>query len=176
MGKFFIEFGKTLREFITHWVVAGLIVVATGFAPEEWVVAIIHGTGVPEAVAHTGQLGIDIRTVCIVVGMLIVIASVIFTAGKIIPKSISGYSEIVGTGPHHVYYSVPFQFIPTLDLQIEPTKNGTSYAVDWKDLIQRADGFSLDVTAISNSRQTLRWRATGIPLSKVKLSRAEQSD
>ncbi|MGV1793832.1 hypothetical protein [Rhizobium sp. A37_96] len=175
MGNFFIELGKTLREYITHWVVAGLVVVATGFAPEEWVVAILRSSGVPEAVVHTGELGIDIRTVCIVVGMAIVVASVIFTAGKIIPRSISGDSEILGTGLHQVYYPVPFQFIPSLNLKIVPKKDGSSTGVTWRRLDQRTDGFSIDVNSMSGYRQILRWKATGIPLSKVKLNSAEKS-
>ena len=44
----------TLREYVTHWVIAGIILSLTGFVPEEWFARLIHGLALPEGMRTYG--------------------------------------------------------------------------------------------------------------------------
>lgn len=61
-----------IRETATHWVIGGLFVTATGFAPEEWLSHTLHDFHIPEAALHLWSAGVDVRIVPIAIGMAII--------------------------------------------------------------------------------------------------------
>ena len=58
-----------LREQATHWVIGGILLALTGFAPEEWLAHAVHGLHIPEGALHLWAAGIDPRIVAVVAGM-----------------------------------------------------------------------------------------------------------
>ena len=71
-GRRFLHIAK---EYLTHWTVAGSIVVITGFGPEHWFADII-GHFAPEKIARALQ-GFDIRIVLVAIGVAIIAWDVI---------------------------------------------------------------------------------------------------
>ena len=58
------------KEYLTHWTVAGSIVVLTGFGPEHWFADIV-GRLAPEKIANALQ-GFDLRIVLVAIGVAII--------------------------------------------------------------------------------------------------------
>lgn len=61
-----------LREHATHWVIGGILLALTGFAPEEWLAHTVHGLHIPESVLHLWAAGIDVRVIPIGIGMAVI--------------------------------------------------------------------------------------------------------
>src|ERR1700757_1165788 len=49
------------REFVTHWAAAGIIVAATGVAPEHWMARLLDGLHLPGDALHLWSSQIDMR-------------------------------------------------------------------------------------------------------------------
>ena len=49
------------REHLTHWIVAGAILAATGAAPEHWLADLFHDVHLPTDGLHLWGAGIDLR-------------------------------------------------------------------------------------------------------------------
>jgi len=67
-GRRFLHFAK---EYLTHWTIAGSIVVLTGFGPEHWFADLIVRLAIPESVRR-GLQGFDIRIVLVAIGVAII--------------------------------------------------------------------------------------------------------
>ena len=63
---------RVVWEHATHWVVGGAILVATGFAPEEWLAHTVHGLHIPKDMLHLWAAGVDVRVVPIAVGVALI--------------------------------------------------------------------------------------------------------
>ncbi len=61
-----------LREHATFWVIGGMLLAVTGFAPEEWLARAVEGLHVPDNVLHLWAAGVDVRVVPIAVGVAII--------------------------------------------------------------------------------------------------------
>ena len=66
----------TTREYITHWVVAGVIISLTGIVPEEWFARLIDTLELPATVRYLWPENLDPRFVVFTVGVSIIVASV----------------------------------------------------------------------------------------------------
>ena len=66
-----------LREHATHWVIGGVLIAATGFAPEEWLARTVEHLHVPENALHLWSSGIDVRVLPIGLGVAFIVGDVI---------------------------------------------------------------------------------------------------
>ncbi len=63
---------RAVGEHATAWVVGGVLLAATGFAPEEWLARTVHGLHIPESVLHLWAAGVDVRVVPIAIGVVVI--------------------------------------------------------------------------------------------------------
>jgi adenylate cyclase len=63
----------TVREFATHWSVAGAILAATGAAPEHWVADVMHHVPMPHGTFPPWLEQVDYRLVAVIVGLSIIV-------------------------------------------------------------------------------------------------------
>ena len=66
----------TGREYLTHWMVAGIIVAATGVAPDHWMAHLVHDLHVPAEALHLWATGIDLRWMLLGVGLTLVVGDI----------------------------------------------------------------------------------------------------
>ncbi len=64
----------TGREYLTHWMVAGAILAATGAAPEHWLADLFHAVHLPIEALHLWTAGIDLRMVLAGLGLALIVA------------------------------------------------------------------------------------------------------
>ena len=62
----------TAREYAGHWMVAGIILAATGAAPEHWFADMLHSAHLPAGGLHLWGAGIDLRLILIGAGVLMI--------------------------------------------------------------------------------------------------------
>jgi TolB-like protein len=74
-----------LREHATHWVIGGVLIAATGFAPEEWFARTVEQLNLPENVLHLWSTGIDVRTMPIGLGVALVGGVVLWRRARLAP-------------------------------------------------------------------------------------------
>jgi adenylate cyclase len=70
-------FWHALREHATHWVVGGVLIAATGFAPEEWFARTVERLHIPENALHLWSAGVDVRVLPIGLGVAFIVGDVI---------------------------------------------------------------------------------------------------
>jgi TolB-like protein/tetratricopeptide (TPR) repeat protein len=61
---------RVAGEYLTHWVVAGTIIVLTGFTPDHWFAHFLQH--VPERILHAWPAQFDFRVVIVLIGMSII--------------------------------------------------------------------------------------------------------
>jgi adenylate cyclase len=66
----------TGREYLTHWMVAGIVVAATGVAPEHWMANLVYALNIPTGALHLWAAGIDFRWVLLVAGLTLVVGDI----------------------------------------------------------------------------------------------------
>jgi len=64
-----------VREYVTHWVIAGVIIALTGFAPEHWFAETLHA--LPQGLRQWWPAGLDVRAVIVFAGMAMIAGSVL---------------------------------------------------------------------------------------------------
>jgi TolB-like protein/cytochrome c-type biogenesis protein CcmH/NrfG len=70
----------TVGEYVTHWFVAGVIVTATGFAPDHWVAHVLEA--IPAGFRRAFPSGIDYRLVVVCLGVSIIALDILSRYGK----------------------------------------------------------------------------------------------
>jgi TolB-like protein len=60
------------REHLTHWIVAGAILAATGAAPEHWLADLFHDVHLPTEALHLWTAGVDLRVVLAGLGLALI--------------------------------------------------------------------------------------------------------
>jgi adenylate cyclase len=60
------------REYAGHWMVAGVVLAATGAAPEHWFADVLHTARLPTEGLHLWGAGIDLRLILIGAGVLMI--------------------------------------------------------------------------------------------------------
>jgi hypothetical protein len=65
---------QKVSEHFTGWLAGGLFIVATGFAPEEWVARLLQGLHLSDTVERMWPTGLDIRAAIVAVGVSIIVA------------------------------------------------------------------------------------------------------
>jgi adenylate cyclase len=68
----------TGREFLTHWAAAGIVVAATGVAPDHWMAHIIDDLHVPSEALHLWSAGIDLRWAFLGLGLTLVVGDIVW--------------------------------------------------------------------------------------------------
>ena len=66
----------TGREYLTHWMVAGAILAATGAAPEHWLADLFRDVHVPEEALHLWAADIDMRMVLAGLGLVLIVGDI----------------------------------------------------------------------------------------------------
>lgn len=66
----------TGREYLTHWMVAGAILAATGAAPEHWLADLLHDVHLPTDALHLWTAGIDLRVVIAGLGLVLIVGDI----------------------------------------------------------------------------------------------------
>jgi TolB-like protein len=69
---------SVVREHFTHWLVGGLILMATGFTPEDWLVHLLHSLHLPAGLAHAGSAGVDVRVLVMILGVAVIVLDVLW--------------------------------------------------------------------------------------------------
>ncbi len=67
----------TAKEYLTHWVVAGLIVALTGFAPEHWIARLLELVEIPTGIRQSFLSAVDYRLLAVCIGVAIIAAEII---------------------------------------------------------------------------------------------------
>ena len=70
----------TVGEYVTHWLVAGVIVTATGFAPDHWVAHALEA--IPAGFRRAFPAGIDYRLVIVCFGVSLIAFDILSRYGK----------------------------------------------------------------------------------------------
>ena len=63
----------TIREYVTHWSVAGAILAATGTAPEHWLAEFMHVVHLPHDALPSWLDHVDYRLVAVIAGLSIIV-------------------------------------------------------------------------------------------------------
>ena len=66
----------TGREFVTHWAAAGIIVAATGVAPDHWMARLLDGLHLPGDALHLWSSQIDLRWVLLGLGLTLIVGDI----------------------------------------------------------------------------------------------------
>ncbi len=72
MKKAHHRFWHIVREYATHWTIAGLIIAVTGVAPEHWLAEAAHKV-LPQEGLPTWPGPVDFRLVAVLVGLTIIV-------------------------------------------------------------------------------------------------------
>lgn len=67
---------QTGREYLTHWMVAGIIVATTGIAPDHWMAYLVQVLHIPADALHMWAAGIDLRWVLLGAGLTLVVGDI----------------------------------------------------------------------------------------------------
>jgi TolB-like protein len=89
-----------MREYLTHWTVAGAILAATGAAPEHWFAELMHSLHLPHDSMPTWVEGVDLRLVAVIVGLSIIVGDTLWRHHRV-------RSEISAAGSHASHETVP---------------------------------------------------------------------
>jgi len=76
------------REYLTHWMVAGLIVAATGVAPEHWMAHLVQDLNIPADALHLWAAEIDLRWVLLAAGLTLVVGDIAWR--RTLPAPVAG--------------------------------------------------------------------------------------
>jgi adenylate cyclase len=68
---------QTVRDHVTHWLVGGVIIAATGTAPEEWFGHALHALHIPGDALHLWAMHLDLRAVIVFIGVAIIVADLL---------------------------------------------------------------------------------------------------
>lgn len=68
-----VRFLRKLTEFVTPWFFSGLVLVLTGFAPDQWAARFLYWLNVPDAIRHVWPSGLDIRVVLVTMGVVVIV-------------------------------------------------------------------------------------------------------
>lgn len=69
-GGAFQRLRTAVREYVTHWAIAGFVVTTTGFAPDHWVAHLMDG--IPAGFRHAFPSGIDYRLLLVCLGISVI--------------------------------------------------------------------------------------------------------
>lgn len=81
------------REYVTHWAVAGLIVAATGVAPDHWMADLVNDLHIPEDALHLWNTGIDARWLAVGFGLALVVGDIAWRRTRAISATVPSSPE-----------------------------------------------------------------------------------
>lgn len=68
----------TAREFLTHWVVAGIVLTLTGFTPDHWIAHVLHYLKLPDESRSSFLSAIDFRLLAVGAGVALITGNVLW--------------------------------------------------------------------------------------------------
>jgi hypothetical protein len=71
-------FWHTIREYVTHWTVAGAFLAATGAAPEHWVADVMHHLPMLHERFPWWSAHVDYRLVAVIAGLTIIVGDTVW--------------------------------------------------------------------------------------------------
>jgi len=72
------KFWHTIREYATHWTIAGAILAVTGAAPDHWLAELWHQVPVPREALPLWLAHIDYRLMAVIAGLSIVVGDTLW--------------------------------------------------------------------------------------------------
>jgi adenylate cyclase len=95
----------TAREYLTHWMVAGAILAATGVAPEHWLANLLHDAHLPTDALHLWAAGIDLRMVLAGLGLALIAGDIAWRRTR--PASVVEPAPAAGPAPAATALALP---------------------------------------------------------------------
>ena len=92
-------------EHLTHWIVAGAILAATGAAPEHWLADLFHEVHLPTDALHLWAAGIDLRMVLAGLGLALIVGDIAWRRTR--PTAAVGSSSVAGPAPAATALTLP---------------------------------------------------------------------
>ncbi len=89
----------TVRENLTTWLVVGLVVSATGAAPEDWFRRVLKSVHVSGDALHLWAVHLDLRVAIVFVGMAIIVGDVLWRHNRRRPLVPESRSPAAAAGP-----------------------------------------------------------------------------
>jgi TolB-like protein len=77
------------REYLTHWAVAGVIVLATGVAPDHLIAHLFHELHIPLAALHLWAAGIDLRWLAVAIGLALIVGDIVWRRSRAAGPAVS---------------------------------------------------------------------------------------
>src|SRR5260370_38809212 len=65
----------TLRGPVSGWVIAGIFIAVTGFAPPVWIARLVHYVAAPAGVRRLLPLALDVRVAIVLLGIAIIVGA-----------------------------------------------------------------------------------------------------
>jgi hypothetical protein len=158
------EFLQEIRRFVTHTFIAGAILVATGFAPEQWIEKAANSIGIAQNPQSPRPIVIDIRVVLVLIGMVFIIVSVTRNLHQTESAEQKGSIRVRATGEIETFYPVPFTHPPNLNIDQDIGYNQPYCR--WEVLEQRSESFKIYITGFGGG-PVLSWRAKGVLVEKT---------
>src|SRR5579863_8166069 len=81
------------RDYTTHALIGGAILLLTGFVPEEFLAHTIRAANIPEGVLHLWSTGIDLRVAVVVIGMSIIVGDLVLRR-RVMPHPAAASSSV----------------------------------------------------------------------------------
>ena len=87
----------TGREFVTHWAAAGIIVAATGVAPEHWMARLLDGLHLPGDALHLWSSQIDLRWILLGLGLTLIVGDIAWRQTRTVRMDTKDPPDFAGT-------------------------------------------------------------------------------
>ena len=89
----------TAREYLTHWLTAGLILTLTGFTPDHWVERLVHYLRLPDGFSLF--LGVDFRHIAAGVGVTLITGDILYRnwRGRKVSPALAIATPLVAASP-----------------------------------------------------------------------------
>ena len=116
----------TVREYVTHWVLAGAIIALTGFAPEHWFANAFHYLSLPEGLLRWWPAGFDFRVLIVLVGMSLIAGDVLVrshaqqNAARREDQRLAADSTIAADAPAALFDKPSIAVLPFANISDDP--------------------------------------------------------
>jgi adenylate cyclase len=150
-------------EHLTHWIMAGAILAATGAAPEHWLADLFHEVHLPTDALHLWTAGIDLRMVLAGLGLVLIVGDIAWRRTR--PVSVVEPAHVAGPAPANAVLPLPdrpsIAVLPFANLSGDPEQEYFSDGVADDIVTELSRDHALFVIA-RNSSFTYRGRSIDV--------------